>query len=180
MDATATRGLLAIGAGQVDLQPRFVRYGADHFAILARGDRPPKPDPLLAEITALVLAGTVGAEVPMPLDGRARLGRPRGSYKKEPAAGEGPTGPFEATPEAEAWMRSHGMAKFQKKTVAIVDAFMKHPTHWWKATDLAKALNRSRVGLTPQLGELRRVGIIVSQGSRAHCLWKLAEMPPHV
>ena len=176
MASLADRGLLAIGVQQADLRPRFINYAADHFAQIARGEKPPRPETFVAEIAAEVCASAVGAEVPMPMQPMEKR-----TYAKRKDEDQAPvTGSIEGSPEARAWIASHGIKQIFQSTVLVVSAFLQHPTRWWRSRELAGLLNRKPYGLTHLLGKLKDKGVLISEGERSQCLWKLAEMPPHV
>lgn len=173
-------GLLALGAQQSDLRPRFINYAADFFAKLAQGERPSKPDPFMAEITATVIAEAVGAEVPMPMQVEKRTyakGKGRKGAEEDPDA---TPESIEVLPGAEAWMKSHGIGKINPKTLAVVSVFMRDSDRTWKAKALAKAVGGTATAMAQIFYKLRDRGILTSEGERTKCVWKLAEMPPHV
>lgn len=166
--------------GSKDLEARFVAFAADYFGTLARGEKPRKPDPFVAEIAAAVCAETVGAEVPMPLANR--WGGPNGSYKKkEKEPEEPPAGPIKKVPLAESWLRSHGFKTIYQSTVEVVSAFLGNPSVWWSMPDLALRLKRSRPSTTGICSKLMNAGILVKRGDRGKDVrWKLKGEPAHV
>lgn len=173
--AATQNGLLAIGAQQSDLRPRFINFAADFFARLAQGEKPAKPEPFVAEICAQVIAESVGAEVPMPMQVEKR------TYKKREPGNDTPiTGPIRPVPEAEAWMRSHGITKIHSKSVGVVSAFMKYPERGWKSAALADLIGGTKGAMTQILIKLKAKGVVTSEGQRGATRWQLAEMPPHV
>lgn len=169
------RGLLAIGVQQPDLRPRFLNYAADHFALLARGEKPPRPEPFLAEIAAEVMAATVGAEVPLPIQPPEKR-----TYSKKREVDDGPIDSVADLPEAETWLRSHGVSKIHPKTMKVVSAFMQHPTRRWRSSEFATLVGGSKGSLTQVLVKLKKKGIVQSEGERGGCRWFFSEMPARV
>lgn len=171
--AQVEMGLLTMGSQQSDLRPRFLKYAADHFLKIAQGEKPQKPEPFMAEIVAQICAESVGADVPMPL-------QDVGAEKRRAAGTPMPTDKVQELPEARAWLESHGLKQTQPKTRIVVSLFLANPTTWWKVGDAAARLGRTKTGLSVLLQKLRDVGILMSEGDRSKCQWKLADMPPHV
>lgn len=177
MLSQTTKGLIAIGAGDADLRVRFLKYAADFFGSIAKGDPPSKPEPFVAEIVADTCAKLAGAEVPMPLaDAVGTIKNKDGSKTAIPEIQE--------VPEAEQWLRSHNYGKSDRRPSrpvrTLLSAFLLNPTAVWRTSDLAQRLNKTRPSITRLASELRDVGILVMEGDKSTATWKLAEMPPHV
>lgn len=167
------RGLAALGAQQEDIRPRFLKFAADFFGQLARGEKPPRPDTFVAEIAAQVCAGTVGAEVPLPLQAPARLVR----SPKEAVATNVKLTAVEENPAARAFLASAGQKKAYVQSRLTISLFMAHPDAWLRSSDIAEALGKTRKAVTALLWKLHEAGALLKQGNRSTTLWKLAETP---
>lgn len=180
--AQVQQGLVRIGARQPDLNERFLKFAADFFGTLAKGERPPKPDRMIAEITATVVAQTVGAEVPMP------LGDPiKRQYKKRNApadTAEVPKGLIAENPNARAILEAHGTkpSHIYIKSRLVVSVFLNYPDRWWKTKEVCEKVGHrtQRGSVNAILRRMAEAGILIREGARTSCRWKRAEMPPHV
>lgn len=177
MDVQATAGLIAIGAAQDDLRPRFVEFAANFFAKLAQGEKPPKPDPFIAELVADSCAKTVGAEVPLPLQAAG----PR-TYTKRQAVSVAPNEipPVDIRPEAGALLEALGMKHVHFASRLVFSAFLQHPDTWLKTATVAKATGKTPTSVISIIKRLKAAAGIEKRGERSSSEWKLAEMPPRV
>lgn len=174
--ALVDEGLVRMGAAQKDLRPRFFNFAADFFRQLAQGEKPAKPDKFVAEIAAEMIAESVGAEVPMPLEDVAAA--------KRLAAGKPlPTDVVTEAPEAGTWLLASGFGGGRKPSSAarmVLSALLTAPKVEWKAGAIASRIRKTRSSVTRLLIEFRKHGLVTSEGVKTGCRWRLAEMPPHV
>lgn len=171
-------GLLRLGSRPKDLHERFLRYAADFFGAFARGGKPPKPEQFVAEVVAEVVAGTVDAEVPMPLVRRTynkKLARPSKVATEKLAPG-----PVAEAPEAREYLMSHGLQKAGRTSRKILSYFLVYPHLWIRTVDIARREKRDPSSIAPIVRTFGKAEIVVRRGGKTNAEWKLAEMPPRV